>query len=312
MSKKRRSRSNRGPSWASRAWSRAGAVSWRRVLRGVFNLAMVGGVVFGSRYGLPLVEEYVTARSEYQRPLRVELADMPAWLESNEHVVRGIISHCGITSRDRRLDSGLAARVGRAVSRVGWVKEVKQVNVGADDIIRVRCVYREPIAWVGYGSSYYLVDTECVRLPGRYAPDEVSREGGLLAVTGVAKPPPAEGETWEGADVKAGVQLVVMLRDRSYVDQIAAVMVGNYGGRQDRRRAHIELATDKGTRIRWGRAPGEEVDEPTAEQKLAQLQGLWRQYRRVDMGRPWVDIQGWPDRVSVPLCSWQESVRRRS
>jgi len=278
----------------------------------VFGLGVLTGLGAGWAYGLPALEQYVARLPEYQRGLRVELVEIPAWLQANPHVVERILEAAGVSSRDRRLDGSLARRVAGKVSANGWVERVNQVSIGADDVVRVSCDYREPVAWVVHGSFYYLVDKACVRLPGRYVRGEVTREGGLLLVAGVVEPPPPEGQTWSGVDVRVGVQMVGLLRDRPFYNQIVEVLVENHGGRRDRRRPHIELTTDAGARIRWGRAPGEEIDEPTAEQKLAHLQGLWREYRRVDMGRPWVDIQVWPDRVIVPACSWQDNVRQRS
>jgi hypothetical protein len=151
-----------------------------------------------------------------------------------------------------------------------------------------------------------------VRLPGHYLGTEVSRDSGLLLVYGVANRPPAEGEPWDGADVKVAVKMVGMLSDKPYFDQLTGIIVENYGGRRDARSPHIELATDRQSRIWWGRAPGEEIDEPTAAQKLANLQGIWRDYDRVDMGRRSIDIQVFPDRVSAPVADWQEDPRRRS
>jgi hypothetical protein len=240
------------------------------------------------------------------------LVELPAWLQENPHVADRVLRSAGLDKRDRRLDCALACRLGRRIAADGWVKQVKQVSVGADNVIRISCDYREPVAWVAHGSFFYLVDKDRVRLPGRYNRDEVSRDGGLLTIAGVDKPPSAEGKPWPGADLQAGVQMVNLLRGRPYYNQLTEVVVENYGGRRDRYRSHIEITTDSGGRVYWGRAPGEEVDEPSADQKLAQLQGIWREYHRVDMGRAWVDIQVWPDNVMVPVSTWQESIRQRS
>ncbi len=312
MSKGRKTRSSHGPSWTHRMVGSLRRISWRAVLHGVFNVLVITGLGAGVCFGMPFLDRFVNGLPEYHRPLDIRLVELPEWLEANPHVPQRIIEFIGLEPRDQRLDQGLAQRLGRRLSANGWVRRVKQVNVGSDDVIRIQCDYREPVAWVMHAGCYYLVDAEAVRLPGRYSPDEVSRDGGLLVVSGVKMPAPDDGRVWEGADLRVGLQMVALLRDRTYRNQIAEVVVENYGGRRDRRRSHIELMTDSGSRIRWGRAPGEEIDEPTAEQKLAQLQGLWRDYHRVDMGRAWVDVQVWPDQVSVPTCGWQDGVKQRS
>jgi hypothetical protein len=312
MSKRRRCRASKGPSLLARALIRIEAISGWRVLRGVGNLILLAGLGVGGAYGLPQLERYVSRLPEYQHPLRAELVDLPAWLQGNPHVADRIVESAALEKKDRRLDRMLASRLGQRIAANGWVKQVRQVSIGADDVIRIGCDYREPVAWVAHGSFFYLVDRDRVRLPGRYTRDELSRDGGLLTIAGVDKPPPAEGKPWSGADLQAGVKMVRLLRDRPYYNQLTEVVVENYGGRRDRHRSHIQIGTDNGGRVLWGRAPGEEIDEPNADQKLAHLQGIWREYRRVDMGRPWVDIQVWPDRVIVPVCTWQESIRQRS
>lgn len=273
---------------------------------------VLAGLVCGAAYGLPELEAYVNAQPEFHRPLRIELVDPPAWLEANEHIAQRVIARCGVYEDDHRLDPKLARRAATSLALIGWIKQVHEVSIGADDVVRVCCDYREPIAWVSYGDHYYLVDGEGVRLPGRYSHGEVSRDSGLLLVMGVRTPPPDEGRTWKGEDLAAGIQLVTLLRDKPYYDQLTAVFVTNYDGRVDPRSSHIELATDRGARIRWGRAPGREIDEPTVEQKLAHLQGIWQEHDRIDMGRAWVDIQVWPDRVIVPVANWQEGGHQQS
>ncbi len=312
MGKRRKARRRRGPRWSARLGEWLGGISWLRVARATVSVAVLAGVTAGVVYGLPALEKHVSSLPAYQQQVTAELVDPPAWLLANPHIARRIIGRCQLSQDDGRLTDGLARRVAQSVSLVGWVKRVHEVSIGADDVLRIRCDYREPVAWVAHGSCYYLVDEELVRLPGRYLRTEVSRDSGLLLVLGVGRPPPAEGQPWEGDDLRGAIRMVGLLRDKPYFGQLTGVIVANYGGRRDRRAPHIELATDRGARIRWGRAPGEEIDEPTAAQKLAHLQGIWREYDRVDMGRSWVDIQVWPDRVIVPVGAWQADRRQRS
>ncbi len=312
MGKRKRTRRKRGPSLATRLGEWLGGISWSQIARGVLNTAMLAALVTGAAYGLPVLKAYVSALPEYRQELTLELVDPPAWLEGNEHVAQYILDRCGVDKDARRLDNVLARRVVGQLNLIGWVKQVHEVSIGADDVVRICCDYREPVAWVGRGGRYYLVDDERVRLPGRYSPAEVSRDSGLMLVKGVALPPPDEGQPWRGGDLAAAVEMIRLLRERPYYDQITGVIVDNYGGRRSRSAPHIELATDRGGRIRWGRAPGEEIDEPTAAQKLAHLQGIWREFDRVDMGRAWIDIQVWPDQVLVPERVWGKDVRKRS
>lgn len=312
MRKARRRRRRKGPSLGVRLRDLVRGISWLRVGRGLLNLAILSGLIAGAAHAMPILERYVRDLPEYDGVLSVELVDPPAWLKANPHIADRILDRCGVNETDRRLTEGLARRVAGEVCHVGWVKKVHEVSVGADDVVRICCDYREPIGWVAHGSYFYLIDNEQVRLPGRYRRSEVTRDSGLLLVLGVKHAPPAEGTPWPGDDLSVALRMIRLLRDKPYVDQVSGVIVANYGGRHDLRAPHIELTTDRDTRIHWGRAPGEEIDEPTAAQKLAQLQGIWQEYDRIDMGRQWVDIQIWPDRVRVPVASWQGDGHQRS
>ncbi len=309
---RRKTKRKRGPSLLTRLGGLIGAVSWWGVCKVVLNVAVLAGLAAAAVVGLPRLEMYVSGLPEYQHELEIRLVDPPAWLAANQHIVRDIVQRSGVHVDDTRLTPGLARRVADELTTVGWVRRVHEVSVGNDDVVRICCDYREPIAWVSHGSFYYLVDAEGTRLPGRYSHGEVTRDSGLLLVAGVASEPSDEGQAWEGDDLSAAIEMVVLLRDKPYYEQLTGVLVGNYGGRKDPRRAHIELATDRGSRIRWGRAPGEEIDEPTVEQKLAHLQGIWRDHDRIDMGKRWVDIQVWPDQVLVPAGTWQSATGQRS
>ena len=193
---------------------------------------------------------------------------------------------------DDRLCKELALRA----ATVGWVREVRSVRRLTDARFEVRCAYRLPFAMVQRAGEFVLVDREGVRLPGSYLYDST-----CLLVQGVERPAPEVGRPWEGEDLTAGLALITALTVEPFSEQITAVLVGNFAGRRDRRRVHIELATDRaGGRIRWGSAPGRELEENTLPQKLALLRANFEQTGRVDRHHPVIDVSTFPDRISVP------------
>ena len=267
------------------------------------KLAFVVGVTCAALLGLGRLQRYVHSLPDYHKRLRLELADVPPWLQrpQNRHILQSVKQEAGISQEQSHLDDGLTQRLAARLGRSGWVRKVVSVEKCYGGRIVARCEYRQPIAWVMHGDWCFLVDDACVRLPGRYAHVQVARAG-LLQVAGVRSPPPEVGQPWDGEDLADAIRLVSQLADQPFREQIVGVLVYNHDGREDPYEAHIELATDQpGNRIRWGRAPGEELGlEPTAEQKLALLQGLYRKYRRVDMGKSYVDIRRSPYSVDVP------------
>jgi len=277
----------------------------KRCLRAFAVVAVMGLIVYALNRGLDKVETFVHAMPRYDAPVRLQWDGLPDWLRlpENRHILEDLTRRTGLTEADRPLDDVLAERVGKALDRpdIGWVKSVERVTVRPDGVVAVRCQFRRPIAWVPWGRYCYLVDAERVRLPGRYDP-AACQTGVLLPVVGVRSGPPEVGQIWPGDDLASGLAMAGLLGDQAFRHQITGVLVSNHDGRQNKSRPHIELATDRvGSRIWWGRPPGEEHGtEIAARQKLTLLEMLYREWGRVDMNRAYVDIMTWPDRVAMP------------
>jgi hypothetical protein len=120
-------------------------------------------------------------------------------------------------------------------------------------------------------------------------------------VQGVGRPPPESGARWQGKDLQAALAVLTALRQEPFGSQITGVLVENFGGRVDPMRSHIELATDRaGGRVRWGSAPGQEIEENSVEQKLAILRANFRDTGRADAHHPVIDVSTFPDRFTIP------------
>lgn len=277
---------------------------WRAALLTVSTAIAASGVGLG----LTALERRVHALPRTRRVLALQWDRLPDWLKlpENQHILETLADRVRLGPNDRLLDRSLARRIGTALAdpSVGWIKRVDRVTIQPNGVVRIRCRFRRPTAWVRRGSQCYLVDAESVRLPGRYAVSECSKSA-LLMISGVRLPPPEVGHLWPGADLSSGLKLAALISGRSFRDQIDRIIVANQDGRIDRNRPHIELATDRpGARIWWGRPPEEEYGtEITARQKLTLLEMLHRRWGRIDLNRAYVDIRTYPDSVSLPAAS---------
>lgn len=186
--------------------------------------------------------------------------------------------------------------IAERLAKVGWVADINYVRRTGTGRFEVSGRYRSPTAMVQQDDRFYLVDQHAVRLPGLYHYDD-----SWLLIQGVEQAAPGSGMVWPGGDVRTGLAVIDALGGRDFLSQITAVLVDNVAGRRERNRTHVELATDRaGGRIRWGSAPGFEIEETSVAEKLAILTENYRQTGRVDAGHPVIDISLYADRFTIP------------
>ncbi len=257
--------------------------------------------------GLRRLEGHVHALNKFDRvQLWIYWEDCPFFLQDNQnaHILRSLEHEIALSASDTVLDGGLAQRVASSLSRpgIGWVRRVNRVVVRPDGRVSINCDFREPAAYVEAGkSTCYLVDSEGVRLPGKYAIEDCESSS-LLMIRGVQEPEPNVGQAWLGEDLSSGLRLVSLLYQQPFRDQVASINVENFGGRVSPRQPHLVMATNRpGSRIWWGLPPDDERGiENSARQKLALLQQLYSETGRIDINQPFVDIRTYPNSVSIP------------
>lgn len=263
----------------------------------IANVAVFGALVAGGYLVLGRLDAYVRSFPEYQSPVRVELANRPDWMR--EHHVREILAGLAILEF---LDDRTVERVASHTTESGWVARVLRAEKLDGGVVRVECEFREPIAVVQRGSSFYLVDAEGLRLPGTY-----SDPGGYLIVQGVGQSAPPPGQPWNSDDLKAGLRLAQLVMNEPFADQIGSIQVHNYAGRRDPAGVHLALLTRPNDdrsgwgRVLWGSGPGDEIEEPTADEKIRLLRANYMQCGRIDAGAPWIDVSIQPGEYRRPI-----------
>lgn len=248
----------------------------------------------GATLGMVGLDRYVDQIACRRTTPQLVLTDMPNEIAdlAQAEVEQSVIP----LLRENWTDPTLPRRMAESLAAVGWVGRVRFVRRTGDGRFGVSCRYRVPVARIRQGGSFILVDAEGIRLPGTYW-----QAAEWMLIEGVEQPAPLAGEVWKGSDLQVGLAMVQLLRGEPFLDQIRSIRVENSGGRKDRWRSHVEIATDEPNgRIRWGSPPGAEIEENSAAEKLALLRENYRRTSRIDANYLVIDVSTFPDRFTVP------------
>lgn len=260
------------------------------ILAETLKLILLGTACGVSVWGLNRHQQEQLRTSADQAPLSFVLPGVPSGMD--ELVLADLAEFRDIPWASE----GLCGLVWAQLDRSPWVQTVERVSTAEPGVIVATCTYRQPIALVQQQEYFFMVDEYGIRLPGQYG-----YQPGWPLIQGVEQGLPQAGEVWPGEDIAAGLRLVNLLLSKPYREQVVAVLLHNYGGRRDPARCHVELVTDRNaSRILWGSAPGEELEENTAAQKLSILFGNYREHGRIDAYHPTIDISVFPDRFIIP------------
>ena len=292
MSRKRRNQSSKRAGWLS-------VITWHRLRRPLLYacgaVAGVGLALAGSRAIAHFDEQLNQSLLARSPSASVEFVDLPEGLMALAGGdLRGSIADLlerPWTKPDR------CREIAERLSTLGWIESVESVQRSSSGRFEIKARYRLPVALVGLPKDdYVLIDGQGVRLPGLYI-----YHPRWYIIDGVDSPPPQVGQRWGSTDLQAGLAVLAALRPEPYRSQITGVNVANFAGRKNARSTHLELFTDRaGGRIRWGSAPGFEVEENLAPQKLALLRQNFTQTGRADAGHPIIDISTFPDKFHIP------------
>jgi hypothetical protein len=257
-----------------------------------------------------LMRQYVDQKVAVQKaPPTVVLKNRPAWM--SDVLVDQILASVKPADVHSTFDHQLVIDTANKLKANPWVENVRQVRRGygkkAGDLLEIDADFRVPAALVRWGEFYSLVDGKGVKLPEQYPKSIVDkivhgRDGkvNIRVIDGVFNPPPDPGKTWRGEDLQAGIEMVKLLADQRWAQDVVSVDVENFDRRKSPKEAQLVLKTRYNTEVRWGR-PLNAKDffiEVSTEQKLASLNQIYQQYGRIDAKQPWLDIRF--DKITYP------------
>ncbi|UCD27971.1 MAG: hypothetical protein JSV03_12835 [Planctomycetota bacterium] len=220
--------------------------------------------------GLELLVDYIYAQSEGGDVIKIELVNAPDWVIREEWRPR-ILSTIELPSDQQLSDGELIRLIADQMSSSGWVSRLNRVSQDMKGTIHIDCDYRRPIAMVLVDGVYVPVDRAGYRLPEVY--DFVAEDAGWIRIFGVQSDLPDIGALFVEDDSQAAVRLASLIFDcgSGISNRISGIDVSNFRGRRDKRENHIVLRARGGGVIEWGSAIGEEIEEPTAMEKIRNI-----------------------------------------
>lgn len=145
-------------------------------------------------------------------------------------------------------------RVAEAYAGNPWVEQVVSVQRRFPDRFEIALAIRQPVACVGRGGRYYLVDRYGCRLP---TPETPRPAAGYPLIDGIATPPPAPGEVWSDECLADALRLGGVLSSLFEAHAPRMRLASIEARRQARRyagenRPDLRAWTTSGVEIDWG------------------------------------------------------------
>ena len=294
--KKRSSRRNN-------ARSHPGGLKITRILKTFVAVSAVGAIVLGIIHWDRFIKQSASASDEFVT-LKIR-PGVPEWVTGQ--LRERLTAAATADGRGMRLDDEAARRVQQNIQTLfAWLKDVR-VRTMRDHLL-VEGRWRMPLVLVKMGLDRFYVDRDLVVLDYVDMPRlPIVKVRGLSAIP--AEPLP--GRPWRREDLHAAVELVELLKqwdrdkspDKPLLDEIDAVDVSNYDGREDSRFPHIVLYTTDDTEVIWGAELGkwQRHLEATDAEKVAKLYSYYKQHGSLLGDVKYINLRDPQDRIHLPI-----------
>lgn len=222
--------------------------------------------------------------SAVSRNFCVELADAPDWMpaELYRNIIKNITPDRAVFGSEsfcRNIFS--LAKSSPWISEVRSVRRIQTERIDKQNVVIVRAKFRQPFARVLFDGEMVYIDRSGHVLPSRFVPiwqavanaarsqktTHISRYRApqaavrihYITIRGVGIVPPVEGQKWEADDLRAGIDMIELVKTKKYAYQITVADVGNHAKRISDTAPELvyyaQVGKDKSTAIRFGRFP---------------------------------------------------------
>ncbi len=204
------------------------------------------------------------------------------------------------------LDQKLTFEIADRFSQHPWVLKVVRVKKSFPAAIIVELQYRQPVAMVQIPGGRVPIDIHGVVLPSAdFSPGDANQFP--LIMNAVSQPKIRPGTAWNDPGIIAAARLANSLKDKWQTLKLEGIWIPRIGDSiTTANDVPLELVGRGGSRIVWGRAPGNDHPgelEPT--QKIRRLEKYLVDFG--DYGQPngpyVIDIHHWQETTRHPLVT---------
>jgi len=254
----------------------------------------------------------LTHRSEYQlRAEEIRITEPPEWIPKN--FVRQIVRDADFPEVLSLLDEKIVEQTAAAFQKHPWVERVISVRKEFGKGLTVALEYRKPVAVVVIEPDRYPIDKNGVLLPLQDIAD-AAIELPIIRNAQSAPPQQTPGSEWGDRTIEGAARVAEVLGPcwkKLKLESIEIPIATGQG--QKAGELLYDLRAVGGSRIVWGRAPGDNhPGELTPEQKIGRLEDYQTRYGAFSEthGPYEIDIRHWQVTTRRALSEQSDTERR--
>ncbi len=178
--------------------------------------------------------------------------ETPDW--ATDKFINEINNIQGLKKKYNIFEKGLTKKIVAAYENNPLISKVYYVERELPDKLKMKFELRRPAAIVKRKGKKYLIDKDCVSLPGKFYKYPEEGDDPIYIISRKSVKVPGYGERWNDRSIEDGINLLNYLKHNK-IDKllkIASIDVSKIRGNREDGNIEVELWTKNGAMIKWG------------------------------------------------------------
>jgi hypothetical protein len=178
--------------------------------------------------------------------------ETPDW--ATDKFINEINNIQGLKKKYNIFEKGLTKKIVAAYENNPLISKVYYVERELPDKLKMKFELRRPAAIVKRKGKKYLIDKDCVRLPGKFYKYPEEGDDPIYIISRKSVKVPGYGERWNDRSIEDGINLLNYLKHNK-IDRllkIVSIDVSKIRGNRKDGNIEVELWTKNGAMIKWG------------------------------------------------------------